>query len=292
MPALRRSAQIQFEIVLGAASVKKANEGGKVIVDENTRTRKPNSLDELRARLTEEQRAILNTISRHFLDDGRKPEWIRSGILRIRLGERYDEKEVRSIITPIGGSVVYESTLVGGGKRYVLTMLGFLLTERGEEIESLLAKYLEYVRERFIETDGAGAWIVISDVAEKQGLSSDEIHLLRRILELSDFIGGGGTDGYGAPHCADELVGVADLRAYVRNHEFSKFDPHVPIINGPLGHREVEMPDKNRLPASDEVARGAELQPRHRSWLETLTEENFLAVYDVVSDIRQAFSII
>jgi hypothetical protein len=260
-------------------------------VDENTRTRKPDSLDELRSRLTTEQRIILNTISRHLLDDGREREWIRSGFLQHLLGEGYGEGKIHAIIMPLGGSVVYETTFLGGGTRYVLTMLGLLLTERGEEIEIVFAKYLEYVRERFIETSGASERVVLSDMAEKQGLTSDQLNLLGRVLDLSDFIGGGGNDGYSPPHCVDKLVGVADLRAYVREHEFSKFDPHIPIIHGPLGYRGVEMPEKSILLPSEEVGRRAESQLEHRAWLEELTEENFLAVYDVVLDIRQVFQL-
>jgi hypothetical protein len=258
-------------------------------VDENTRTRKPDSLDELRARLTGEQRIILNKIARHFLDDGRERGWIRSGILYNLLGEGYDEDKVHSIIRPLGGSVVYESTYADGGPRYVLTALGLLLTERGEEIEIVMVKYLEHIRQRFLDTDGTGERVVLCDVAEKKGLTSDQFNLLRRVLEwFCDFFGGGGSiDDHSPTRCVDKLVGVADLRAYVRKHEFSKFDPRVPIINGPLGYRGVEMRDKNRLPASEEMARSAELQPVHNAWLEGLTEENFLAVYDVVLDIRQ-----
>jgi len=242
---LREAEGVKGAEMNGAQSepqIKKAIEDGEISVGETTHTYKPDSLDELRSRLTAEQRIILNTISLHYLDDRRKPEWIRSGILRLRLGEGYDESKVRSIITPLGGSVVYETTFVGNGTRYVLTMLGFLLTERGEEIEIVFAKHLEYVCQRFMDTDGAGERVVLSDMAEKQELTSDQLNLLRRVIDLSDFRGDGGNDGYSPPHCVDKLVGVADLRAYVREHEFSKFDPHTPIIHGPFGYRGVEMP--------------------------------------------------
>src|SRR5262245_13340253 len=115
--------------------LRSAIKGGEVMMDENTRTRKPDSLDELRSGLTADQHIILNTISRHLLDDGREREWIRSGFLQHLLGEGYDEGKIHSIIMRLGGSVVYETTFVGSGTRYVLTTLGLLLTERGEEIE-------------------------------------------------------------------------------------------------------------------------------------------------------------
>lgn len=220
---------------------------------------KPANIDELRSRLTDEQRIILNTISRHFLDDGREREWIRSGFLQHLLGEGYDEGKIHSIIMPLGGSVVYESTFVGSGTRYVLTSLGLLLTEHGEEMEIVLAKYLEYVCQRFIDTHGAGERVALSDIAKKQGLTSDQLNLLRRVLIwFSDFYGGGGNDEYGPPHCVDKLVKIADLRAYIREHEFSKFDPRIPIVQGPLGYRGGEMPDRKGLQLEGE---GKQLAP-------------------------------
>jgi hypothetical protein len=247
---LREAEDVKGAEVNGAQSnpqKKKVIEDGEIIVGEITHANKPYSLDELRSRLTDEQRNILNTISHHLLD-GRERKWIRSGFLQHRLGEGYDENKIHSIIMPLGGSVVYESTFVGNGTRYVLTMLGLLLTERGEEIEIVFAKYLEYVRERFIETSGAGERVVLSDMAEKQGLTSDQFNLLGRVLDLSDFFGGDGL-----PLCVDKLVGVADLRAYVREHEFGKFDPRVPIIGGPFGYRGDEMPSKKNLQLGKDV---------------------------------------
>lgn len=212
-------------------------------------TEKPKDIDQLRAMLTEEQRKIINAILAHFLDERfQYSPWIRSGILDHVLG--YEEGQIKNILKPLGGSIAYENPNTGEGDRFVLTPLGFLLTERGEDIEIVLAKYLEYIRQQFIDSFGVGPRISLQKMSEAKELTADQLTLLRRVLIwFNDFFGGGGSvDDHTYPLCIDKLVRVKDLRTYIRNHEFCKYNPDIPIVHNPLiDYRIQEMP-KEKMP--------------------------------------------
>lgn len=200
-------------------------------------TAKPANLGDLRSSLTDGQRIILNTIWRYYIDPKYEAApWIRAGFLYHSLGEGFDERKVHDILNPLGGTAVYENPNLGSGVRYVLTALGILLTEQGEEVEIVLASYLEYVRQQFIKASGVAQRVVLKDIGQEFGLTSDQFYLLRRVLFwFSDFSGGGGSvDEHNPPLCLDKLVTVKDLRTYIREHEFSKFDPSVPVTRNPL----------------------------------------------------------
>lgn len=118
------------------------------------------NLDELRTQLSDEQRAILNTVWSHFYrSENEHDPWIRSGILYNRLGKGTNQSLVHGILQPLGGTVIYENPELGTGKRYVLAALGLLLTDAGPEIEYVLGRYLEHVKNQYIKS---------SSVAEQQ----------------------------------------------------------------------------------------------------------------------------
>jgi hypothetical protein len=205
------------------------------------------SLNELKALLTDDQRAILNKIWRHFLDHNEGNPWIPSGILYHKLGKGANEQTVHAILQTLGGNVVNEQPDHNGGKHYILTPLGFLLTEAGAEIGYVLSKYLEYMKRRYIDTDGTVGTIPLQEVATHFGFTEEQSFLLRRSLAVFyDLCGGGSLDAPSLPGCKNELIGKEDLRAWLIEREFHKFNPKVPINRNPFLSYGTEETHKNR----------------------------------------------
>ncbi len=76
-------------------------------------------LDNLRAGVTQEQRAILTAIWDYYRE---KKEWIRRAVLHHRFRDMGKDR-VRALLKQLGGSVVFE-TGSGEHEQYRLTLLG------------------------------------------------------------------------------------------------------------------------------------------------------------------------
>lgn len=181
-------------------------------------------LDVFRERLTAEQRAILNTTWEHFRE---RNEWVPCRILHHRFGKA----AVQACLGQLGANVI-SRTEDDGDELYRLTFLGVLLTDQGEEAEQLLAGYLEYVRNRF-EQDPRLEWVGSQDVEAALNLTAGRSRLLRQLIRLSHWWGGGSGFGdqewtVGVPVDVDEIPAGPDLRQYVREHVLTHFRPGPP----------------------------------------------------------------
>jgi hypothetical protein len=112
---------------------------------------------------------------------------------------------------------------------YRLTFLGVLLTAQGEESEELLARYLEYVRSRS-KDDPRLEWVGSQEVESALDLTPDRSRLLRQLIRLSHWWGGGSGFGdrewtVGVPVDVDEIPLGAGLRGYIREHVLTHFRP-------------------------------------------------------------------
>ena len=172
------------------------------------------NLEELRGQLTGEQRSVLNAIWEHYRDQG---EWS----LRSSLDRRFGAGALRGALEGLGPSIVGE--LEDAGEQGVrVTFLGVLLTDQGPEVEELLARYLEYVRDRY-RKDSHLEWIGSQEVEAALDLTPPRSRLLRQLIRVSHWWGGG--SGFGArewtvgiPVDVDDLPADPDLRSYVRTH--------------------------------------------------------------------------
>jgi hypothetical protein len=181
-------------------------------------------LDIIRKRLTNDQRAILNAIWECFRDQN---EWI----LRHALDQRFGKATVRACLDRLGDSVMREIE-DDGGEYYRLTFLGVLLTDQGEESEQLLARYLEYVRKRS-KSDPSLEWVGSQEVEAALGLPPHRSRLLRQLIRLSHWWGGGSGFGdqewtVGVPVDVDDLPPEPDLHGYIREHVLTHFPPGAP----------------------------------------------------------------
>jgi len=178
-------------------------------------------LDLIRKRLTNDQRVILNVIWERFRDQN---DWIPRRILQ----QRFGKPAVHACLEQLGDSVVREFQ-DDGKDCYRLTFLGVLLTDQGEESEQLLARYLEYVRKRS-KSDPSLEWVGSQEVEAALGLPSHRSRLLRQLIRLSHWWGGGSGFGdqewtVGVPVDVDDLPPEPDLRGYIRGHVLTHFPP-------------------------------------------------------------------
>jgi TIR domain len=192
------------------------------------------NLAELRIHVTEDQRAILNTIWRHYIEaEDQNDSWIRAGILYHRLGKGQTEETVHAALQSLGGAVVYETPNYGNGRRYTLTFLGMLLAEQGREIEIVLAKALARIRDLFLESSHGR--LNVRKVAEDIELTESQSNLLFRVFAWAGFLSGGGSiEDAGWPLDIDDLVPIDDFKAYIQERQLQKFDPSVPVDSDPL----------------------------------------------------------
>jgi hypothetical protein len=178
-------------------------------------------LDGLRRRLTDDQRAILNATWEHYRDRG---EWIPCRVLHHQFGKA----AVLACLGQLGANVIWQVE-EDVEEYYRLTFLGVLLTDQGEKSEQLLAGYLEYVRKRY-EDNPRLEWVGSQEVEAALNLTADRSYLLRQLIRLSHWWGGGSGFGdqewaVGVPIDVDEIPLGADLRGYIRQHVLTHFRP-------------------------------------------------------------------
>jgi hypothetical protein len=92
-----------------------------------------------------------------------------------------------------------------------------------------LARYLEFVRDK-CQKDPQIEWVGSRDVEGFLGLNPERSQLLRQLIRLSHWWGGGSGFGdrewtVGVPVDVDELPRQTDLRGYVRDHVMRHFLP-------------------------------------------------------------------
>lgn len=181
-------------------------------------------LDALRQRLTADQRAVLNAIWEHFLAHN---QWAPRRLLQ----QKFGRPAVLAILEELGKNIL-SHTREDGKDCYRLSFLGVLLTDQGQESEELLVRYLEYVRDRCTADSGL-EWVGSQEVEAALGLTAHRSRLLRQLIRLSHWWGGGSGFGdqewtVGVPIDVDDLPPEADLRGYVREHVLRHFPPEAP----------------------------------------------------------------
>lgn len=176
-------------------------------------------LDVLRRRLTPPERAFLDTLWTFYCDHNR---WVPARLLHQHLGAAAAQAHLVSL-----GDGVVQTYREAGKPYYRLTFLGVLLAGQGEESETLLVRYLEYVRDRY-RADPTVEWVGSQDVEAVLHLGADQSRLLQRLIRLSHWWGGGSAFGdrdwtVGVPIDVDELLAEADLSRYLREHVLRHF---------------------------------------------------------------------
>lgn len=186
-------------------------------------------LDDLRSQVTNEQRAVLDTVLVHYQEHN-GAEWVRTRVLHHRFCTS-GKSLVRTALKELGGGVVYEQGH-GPDAFYGLTFLGILLTSQGQAAEGLLVGYLEYVRDRF-SSDPELRVVRRAEVESALGLTVQQSTFLKELIKLGNFWNGSAqfVDDWqaGIPNDVEDFQSVKDFRPYVRERALKDFDASVPI---------------------------------------------------------------
>jgi hypothetical protein len=176
-------------------------------------------LDALRNGLSAPHRGFVNALWTFYRDHN---QWVPPRIVHQHFGKTAAQAHLAEL-----GPGLVRTDREAGRVYYRLTFLGVLLTDPGAEGEDLLVRYLEYVRDRY-RSDPRVEWVSSHEVEAALRLQAGQSRLLRQLLRLSHWWGGGSAFGgrewtVGVPVDVDDLVGEADLRHYVREHVLRHF---------------------------------------------------------------------
>jgi hypothetical protein len=227
-------------------------------------------LGELRKRLTDDQRKVLNTIWEYYRQN---KDWIPIRILHRQMEKGF----VLSAIGPLGGSIVFKNQ-VGAKECYELTPLGVLLSGYGSEAEKLLAGYLDYIRNQYLKNPMVEK-VTAEEVQQSLQLIDEQVELLGRLILLGYFYGGSASSGRkwecGVPKDIDDLPGISDLHEYVQERAVRGYDPKIPI----------EPNDRSRYLLSKETK---EQETKFDFIQDPLLRDQLVSDWDEVKRIRDA----
>jgi hypothetical protein len=186
-------------------------------------------LDALRRGLTAPQRAFVDALWAFYRDHS---QWVPTRLLR----QHFGKDAMQTHCAALGESVVRRYR-EAGKEYYRLTFLGVLLAGGGEESEDLLVRYLGYIRDRY-RADPRVEWVTSQEVEAALALRAEQSRLLRQLLRLSHWWGGGSGFGdrewtVGIPVDVDALLEESDLARYVREHVLRHFPVGVSAATGP-----------------------------------------------------------
>jgi|GEM_PF-3574462 len=181
------------------------------------------TLNELRALVTEDQRKVLNAIWRYQHDGNHN-------IPKITLCKQLniDDASLQAILKGLSGDIIFSSSNSEVLRSYRLTYLGYLLAEKGEELEDLLARFLSNVRTQLNANPALNQLDLQTAMAA--GFSSEESSFLREMIYQTPFHGNGRPAGL--PRGIDEwysLPNLSDLRSYIQSDAMKNYDPENPI---------------------------------------------------------------
>lgn len=182
----------------------------------------------LKSSLTSNQLALIDAV----WDFRRgKKEWP-----PVRVIEHKIETEtitVGDIAKTLGGGVIYE-TYDNGQNRYVLTLLGVLLSGDGDQAELFLVKYLEYVRRRYAE-DAEIERVISTELTRDLSLTSDSSAYIRELVNIGHLWGGSaslasaGEWSAGLPSDINRLRFEKNIREYVHRKALERYKKDEPV---------------------------------------------------------------
>ncbi|HKX45971.1 MAG TPA: hypothetical protein VJP77_04665 [Planctomycetota bacterium] len=186
------------------------------------------SVDRLRVSLSEGQREILDKVWTHMLSEH---TWPRSRHVRLTLGGLHGA----AVLQELGGGVIRESSdYPRSERRYQLTLLGILLTNRGARYDQLLDRYFKYVCERLVNDHDLKS-IEGVDAAAALSINQDECSELGILIHVGDLWNGSGRFGNGSrfaagiPEDIEDVLGLDRPIEWVHARALRDYDPHTPV---------------------------------------------------------------
>lgn len=182
----------------------------------------------LKSSLTSNQLALIDAVWDFRLG---KKEWP-----PVKLIEHKIETEtitVGDIAKTLGGGVIYE-TYDNGQNRYVLTLLGVLLSGDGDKAELFLVKYLEYVRQRYAE-DAEIERVTSAELTRDLSLASDSSTYIRELVNIGHLWGGSasltsaGEWSAGFPSDINRLRFEKNIQEYLHRKALERYKKDEPV---------------------------------------------------------------
>jgi hypothetical protein len=183
------------------------------------------TIQDLRKRITAQQRDILSTIWNSFQENDR---WIPVRLLHYACSGK---RVVRPALERLGGSIVFEIEETENTV-YQLTLLGVLLTEQGDYCQTLIADYLRYTAS-MCNTEPQRKRMSSREVSAALKLAPKESILLGKLIRLYSYpFSGGGSFGVQQwdavlPGNIEDLP--TDLEQYVAECALENYDPNTPL---------------------------------------------------------------
>jgi hypothetical protein len=180
------------------------------------------SLDDLRASLSRLQQDILNTIWRYEVERNKNTPLI---TICEALGKT--EEEIDSALSSLRGDIVYKAGGNSSLRRLQLSFLGSLLTERGQELEDLLVKYLNYVR-TLLRSDPETEKINMEAAIKACEFSAHQSAFFHKMFFRTPFHGSGSITETGFPPHLEDWFNHPDLRKYLHEVALRIHDSQTP----------------------------------------------------------------
>jgi len=188
------------------------------------------SLKKLRDQLTNEQRKLINSFWKNYLETGFWP-------LRIDVHRKYTKGKVFEHLRSTGGNPAYAGHIVhedqAQGPIYGLSLIGILLTKDGEKYERWLLRLLEFFRKKFYQQKKEGQTSEFDKFQIGQALKLSDKNLtllgsLTRFTMVIQIQSHGHTIGLdwkiSPPYNIDELPPTGPLDAYFEKTLFKYFN--------------------------------------------------------------------
>ena len=132
------------------------------------------SLDRMRNLLNPQQRELLEHTWCHFKEKGEWP------VLR-EIFSKHGKEEVRKALISLGGGIGYEVRASSGWSRYELSTAGILITEKGVDMQHLLAMFFEFQRDLY-RSDPLKTSASSQEVADFLKLNTEKTAVLGMLL--------------------------------------------------------------------------------------------------------------
>lgn len=183
------------------------------------------SLNDLRKRLTNSQRLILNEIWHYWLHE-------KKVITAVALYNKFGKDVVDSSLSALGGSIVFRTGNYDSGRRYYqLTFLGRLLCDTGDKAQQLIEKYLEYLRTR-LESEPEIAGITEEDLKVDARFTDEQLTLFGEFIVRSPFWNGSNDNAnrrFNTPPDVDDLAVADDIHRFFEERTLKDYDAHRPL---------------------------------------------------------------
>jgi hypothetical protein len=191
------------------------------------------TLDKIRARLTNDQRMIINAVWEYHLVKDDRWAWMPTAALYRKFADpavsrKVGREFVLTTVRSLNGSIIYEHQ----DHYYALTFLGSLLTDDGRDGIDLVVRCLELFQSKYDSgQDLKDIRVTSEELATFLNLSEDRLRVLHELIELSQLASTGGNKEQWTvtvTYWRDDFLFEDDLRLYVERQALRDYDSNLP----------------------------------------------------------------